>query len=141
MGSILRTCWGLGVGAVLLTKGCVDPFSPKVIRATMGALINVPVFSDVSIEQLDSLKENGFDFICTDVHGGIRYCDASYIKPAVIIMGSEAQGVDPEIKNWCGQNINIPLKSGVDSLNVAAACAIILAEAWRQHLSVPGENQ
>jgi len=138
LGNMLRLCWGLAVDAVLLTPGCVDVFSPKVVRSTMGAIINVPIFNDVSHQQLISLQNHGFNFICSDVNTGISYYDASYLQPSIIVMGNEAQGVDSNITALCSQVVNIPLKSGVDSLNVAAACAIILAEAWRQRSGVPG---
>ena len=132
MGSILRTSWALGVDGVLMTKGCVDPFSPKVVRATMGAIINIPVFQEVSQQQLDSLIMHGYRFLCTEIYEGEKYYSVKYDRASVIIIGSEAQGVSDDIKRRCNQFINIPMNPQVDSLNVAAACAIIVAEAWRQ---------
>ena len=139
MGSILRTSWAMGVDAILLTRGCADPYSPKVVRSSMGAVLNVPVFADVSGEQLDSLAECGFRFICTDVEKGQRYYKIRYQQPSILVLGSEADGVSEEIKSRCNDCINIPLQSGVDSLNVAAACAIIVAEAWRQQIESMAE--
>lgn len=132
LGSILRTCWAFGVKGVLMTKGCVDLFSPKVVRSSMGAILNVPVFTDVTNLQLDSLHEQEYKFLCTDINQGEKYHSVQYGGQTIIIVGSEAQGVSDDIKNGCDKFINIPMKPGVDSLNVASACAIIVAEAWRQ---------
>jgi TrmH family RNA methyltransferase len=118
---------------VLLTSGCVDPFSPKVVRSTMGAILNVPVFTDVSAEQLDVLGEQGYRFMSTDISGSENYDEVKYGRPLAIILGSEAQGVSTDLKNRCEIFINIPMNPGVDSLNVAAACAIIIAKAGRQY--------
>jgi len=134
MGSILRTCWALGVEGVLMTKGCVDPFSPKVVRSTMGAIINVPIFTDVSEKQLDTLHDDlKYAFICTDINIGEKYYSVEYSSRSLLVVGSEAQGVSNELKKRCDRFINIPMNPRVDSLNVAAACAIIVAETWRQY--------
>ncbi|PKM77089.1 MAG: hypothetical protein CVU90_08785 [Firmicutes bacterium HGW-Firmicutes-15] len=138
MGSIFRTCWALGVEGVLMTKGCADPFSPKVVRSTMGALLNIPVFSDVSDTQLDILNEKGYAFICADLNADNNYYSLKYPGQSVIIIGSEATGASDELKKRCDQFIKIPMNSQVDSLNVAAACAIIVAEAARQRYERTG---
>lgn len=132
MGSMLRTCWAFGVEGVLMTEGCVDPFSPKVVRSTMGAIFNVPVFTDVSGGQLDLLPQLGYRFISTDMAGGENYYEVKYSRQSVVVFGSEAYGVSAELKKRCSLFINIPMNPGVDSLNVASACAIIVAEARRQ---------
>ena len=136
LGSILRTGWAFGVEGVLLTKGCVDLFSPKVVRSSMGAILNVPVFTDISTGQLVKLHEAGYQFLCSDVNEGKSYHQVTYDGSTVIILGSEGQGVSEEVKKLADQMVIIPMKIGVDSLNVASACAIIMAEAWRQHEEV-----
>jgi len=133
LGSILRTCWAFGVDGVLMTSGCVDPFSPKVVRSTMGAILDVPVFTNVSDEQLDVLNERGYRFMSTDISGSVKYSAVNYGRQLVIIFGSEAEGVSINLRKRCDFFINIPLNPRVDSLNVAAACAIIVAEARRQY--------
>ena len=133
LGSMLRTCWAFGVGGVLMTRGCVDPFSPKVVRSTMGAILNVPVFTNISEEQLDVLNQRGYRFMSTDILGSVKYSAVKYGHQSVIIFGSEAQGVSIDLKKRCDLFINIPMNPRVDSLNVAAACAIIIAEARRQY--------
>lgn len=132
LGSILRTCWALGVDAVLMSVGCVDLFNPKVVRSTMGAILNLPVFTDIEGKLVEILGQSGYIIMGTDVSQGDAYNLVRYQKPSLIIMGSEGQGLGDEVKYLCHQYVNIPVKPGVDSLNVAAACAIIVAEARKQ---------
>lgn len=138
MGSIFRTCWALGVEGVLLTPGCVDPFSPKVVRSTMGALLNIPVFRDVPVTWLDILHDQGYEFIGTDLNADKNYYSLKYPDQSIIIIGSEAIGASAELKNRCNRFMKIPMNSQVDSLNVAAACAIIIAEVARQRYEKTG---
>jgi TrmH family RNA methyltransferase len=110
----------------------VDPFNPKVVRSTMGAIMNVPLFTNVTSEQCDGLNDMGYTFMSTDITGNQTFCSVKYSTPLVIIFGSEAQGVSADLKQRCKIFTNIPMNPRVDSLNVAAACAIIVAEARRQ---------
>ena len=132
LGSILRSCWALGVQGVLMSPGCVDLYNLKVVRSTMGAILNLPVFPDVGQAELAALQEAGFVLTCTDPDSGQKYYDVDLKIPTVMILGSEAHGVSGELKEISGTKINIPIEPGIDSLNVAAACAIIVAEAHRQ---------
>lgn len=132
LGSILRTSWAFDVDGVLLTRGSVDLFNPKVVRATMGAVLNIPVFADISEAQLDLLHDEGYRFVSTDISRSEKYYEIKYNSPTVIIFGSEAQGISENLKSRCKIFTNIPMNPQVDSLNVAAACAIIIAEARRQ---------
>ena len=133
LGSILRSCWAFGVGGVLLSSGCVDPFGPKVVRSSMGAVLNVPIFPEVSELQLDTLQERGVRFWASDISHGQPYYSIKYPRPALLVVGSEAQGISAAIKKRSQQFVNIPMKPRVESLNVAAACAIIISEVWRQY--------
>jgi TrmH family RNA methyltransferase len=132
MGSIIRTCWALGVDGLLATSGSADPFAPKVVRASMGGILNLPIYTNIGAPELKILQDERYQFICTDLDRADNYYDVSYSGRRLIVLGSEADGVAHEIKAFCEHSIKIPMKPKVDSLNVAAACAIIIAEAWRQ---------
>ena len=131
LGSILEAA-GLWRASGIDVARLVDLYNPKVVRSTMGAILNLPVFSDVGPAELVVLKEAGFALVSTDVGGGQRYYDLDFRIPTIIILGSEAHGVSRELKDISAIKINIPITPGVESLNVAAACAIIVAEARRQ---------
>ncbi len=131
MGSIIRTCWALGVEGVLLSSGCVDPFSPKVVRSTMGGILNLPVL-EISDLELNLLQERGYEFIGTGMKNAQEYYNVDLTGPKILILGNEASGISLELENKCNFMAKIPMNPKIDSLNVAAACAIIVAEAWRQ---------
>jgi len=132
LGSILRTCWALGGEGLALMRGSVDPFSPKVVRSTMGAIMNMPLFRDVSEQELDNLQGQGYCFWGATGDAAENYFEVKYPSKSLLIFGSEADGISDGLRKRCRGFIKIPMKSQVDSLNVAAACAIILAELWRQ---------
>ncbi|MBP1761733.1 MAG: putative methyltransferase YsgA [Firmicutes bacterium] len=137
LGSIIRSCWALGVDVLLLTPGCVDPYSPKVVRSTMGGLFHLPLIVAVTEQELDDLQTQGYELIATGLENATDYYDIDMRGKKILVLGSEATGISPNIKNRCGKTSRIPISPGVDSLNVAAACAIITAEAWRQRKVKP----
>lgn len=132
MGTIIRTAWAFGVDAVLLTPGCVDPYSPKVVRATMGGIFYVPLIERVVSQTIAKLKAVGYHLYSTATKDSISYRETSYKGRQVIAIGSEAEGLSKDIINMSEQSITIPINPRVDSLNAAVACAIILNEAWHQ---------
>jgi len=132
MGSIIRTCWALGVQGLLLSPGCVDPFSPKVVRSSMGGILNLPLLEITEQSELDLLQERGYVFIGTAMENAEDYYNLDLCGAKLIIMGSEATGISPELKAKCNTMAKIPMNPQNDSLNVAAACAIMISEAWRQ---------
>ncbi|KUG04926.1 rrna methylase [hydrocarbon metagenome] len=132
MGTIFRTAWAFGVQGVLLSRGCVDPFNPKVVRSSMGAVFNVPVFIDVSAEGLVRIKEEGYRILASSLDTDLYIDRVDFTGPVVIIIGSEARGVSPKILNVCDHSFKIPLITPVDSLNAGVACGIIIYEAGKQ---------
>lgn len=132
MGSMIRTCWALGAEGILLTPGCVDPYSPKVVRSTMGGILNLPLFDMISEPEINLLKQQGYRFIGTSLDDALNYYAADLTGAQVLIMGNEAEGISPKLKKSCDSLVKIPMNPMIDSLNVAAACAIMMAEAWRQ---------
>lgn len=132
MGSILRSAWALGIDGIMLGRECVDHLSPKVVRASMGAILNVPIFADITALYLEQLRQHGYIFMATDLEKGQDYDLLALTAPLVLIFGNEAEGVSEDLKQRCQAFIKIPMNPQVDSLNVAAACAIIIAEIARQ---------
>ncbi|MCR4399744.1 MAG: RNA methyltransferase [Syntrophomonadaceae bacterium] len=131
-GTMLRTAWAAGVEAVLLTTGTVDAFSPKVVRASMGAVLHLPLFERAGEPLLAALGERGCRFLVADARGQRLYSQADYQGLVAVVMGSEATGPGPFFARAGAERVRIPLRAGVDSLNAAVACGIILYEAWEQ---------
>lgn len=129
LGTIIRTAWAFNIGGIMLTTGSTDPFSPKVVRASMGGILHVPIATEVKPEDFRVLKDKGYIFMATDVKAAKSYEDADYKGPKVIVIGSEAHGISPEVINLCDEFFTIPINPKADSLNAAIACAIILSKA------------
>ncbi|MCK9314303.1 MAG: RNA methyltransferase [Methanocorpusculum sp.] len=136
LGTIIRTAWALNIDAVLLSNGCTDPFSPKAVRASMGGILNVPVFISVGELEIEMLKTAGYQVIGTALDAETTIFANDYQKPTVIVIGSEAKGISPEIRVCCNNFSRIPINPAVDSLNAAVACAIIIMEVGKQRNSV-----
>jgi RNA methyltransferase, TrmH family len=136
MGTILRTALAANVAEVLLTSGCVDIFSPKVVRAASGAHIALPIAVNLSwkaIEEKSSLhcKEEKRVFLA-DAHSPHLYFEQDLQRPFALIIGNEAHGPSVEARKLATLPIAVPLANGVESLNAAIATAIVLFEAIRQ---------
>ena len=133
MGTIIRTSFGLGAGAIILTDGCCDPYSPKVLRSSMGMAISptVPIFQRPWSE-IPQLLGDKYQALVADADG-ICYDEIDMCKPTAIVLGSEATGVRAEaLRLRHAVSISIPMERGLESLNVGVAAAILLAEASRQ---------
>ena len=121
VGTIVRLAAAFDA-AVALLPGCADPFSPKAIRASAGAILNVPI-AGVTVQQL---LESRRLLLYADMGGETK----PPAKSAILVLGSEGGGVSEEIRKH-GKPIGIKTSGRVESLNVAAAAAILLWQAFR----------
>jgi TrmH family RNA methyltransferase len=132
-GTILRTAEAAGVAGVIAMKGSVDAWSPKVLRSAMGSAFRLPIASGVSFEGLmEHLHKAGLQIVAATAEGETIYHELNWLKPTMVILGNEANGVSDDLLKLSDQRISIPLRSQVESLNVATAAAVILFEAARQ---------
>jgi TrmH family RNA methyltransferase len=89
LGGMIRTAWALGVGGILLTRGCVDPFNPKVVRASMGGIFHVPVACDIEARDLIDLKQHqGFTILGTELHADRDLFDCVFTGRQVVVIGT-----------------------------------------------------
>lgn len=133
LGTILRAAEASGVAGVLAARGTVDPWSPKAVRSSAGAVLHVPVASgDEPLELLDELGRAGVPRLATVVADGRSTDEADLSGSVAIVLGGEAHGVSPEVVAACDEAITIPMEGRAESLNVAMAGAILSFEALRQ---------
>ncbi len=139
LGTILRTAEGAGVNAVWLTPRCVDLYSPKVVRAAMGAHFRLPAYQDCSwahiIADIGSIGIAGDHVYASDAEAEQAYDNIDWRVPSALIVSNEAHGLGHEARelaNRLGGLISIPMSVGTESLNAAMAVAVILFEAARQ---------
>ncbi|KFV50443.1 RNA methyltransferase-like 1, partial [Tyto alba] len=129
LGTILRSAAGAGCEKVLLTKGCVDPWEPKVLRAGMGAHFRLPIVANLDWESVPSNLPAGIQVCVADNKDpGAQAETASVPRGAG---GGLASPVHPHASTG-GKRLVIPVVPGVDSLNSAIAAAVVLFEGKRQ---------
>lgn len=132
VGSILRTAVAAGVDQVWLTPGCADVWSPKVLRAGMGAHFLLPVIERVDADA--ALTAFQGPLLVTALQDSVSLYDCDLRGNLVLALGSEGAGVSPELLVRAERRICIPMAGPVESLNVSAAAAICLFERLRQRL-------
>lgn len=131
LGTIVRIADAAGATGVLVTRGTVDPFNPKAVRATMGSLFHLPIVVSDGTDAIAAFRSRGVRILVADPRGSIDYTDADYRAPAAIVVGSESQGPGPEWFHAAAATIRIPLYGRADSLNVAIAAGLLLYEVQR----------
>jgi TrmH family RNA methyltransferase len=134
LGTVLRSAEACGATGVIVAGRSVDPLSPKVVRASAGALFRVPLAVVDGVEEaLALLEERGCRRWATVVDGGTELYDCELTGPTALLLGSEAHGLDPRVLDRPGvQPLTIPMAASVESLNVAMAATVAGFEAQRQ---------
>jgi len=133
VGTIIRTADAADISAVILTKGCVDLFSPKVLRSTMGSVFHMPVFEGLYINKtIDILKKSGYKVIASHLDGQNNYFDEDLTSRCAIIVGNEANGISDETAQIADRLVRIPMPGRAESLNASVAASIMIYEIVRQ---------
>lgn len=123
VGSILRSAAAFGVKQVLSLKGTAALWSPKVLRAGMGAHFGLNLVEGLEPADLDALQ---VPLLATSSHEGLVLGQAALPHPCAWVFGHEGQGVDEQLMARCAHTVSIPQPGGEESLNVAAAAAVCL---------------
>ena len=129
VGSILRSAAALGVPQVLAVKGTAALWSPKVLRAGMGAHFGLRLVEGLGEDAVLAL---GLKLVGTSSHGGDALPQARVPQPPAWLLGHEGQGVSAALLAACAATVRIPQPGGEESLNVAAAAAICFYEGLRR---------
>ena len=130
VGAILRSAAAFGVRHAVLGKGCADAWSPKVLRAGMGAHFAMEFLEEAEIAA--AIGQFGGTVACTVAHGGTALNDADLSGRIGWIFGAEGQGVSKALAARSTLKVTIPMPGGAESLNVAAAAAICFYEWARR---------
>jgi TrmH family RNA methyltransferase len=129
LGTIIRTATAAGVDGIALLPGCVDPYNPKTVRASAGAITAIPV---ASVADIAMLKHQCFRdpdsvlAVAADAGGDMDYRQVDWTSPLILVAGSEAHGLREATREAVGTTVRIPMHPGVESLNVSTATAILL---------------
>ncbi|PHV13113.1 TrmH family RNA methyltransferase [Chitinimonas sp. BJB300] len=130
VGSILRTAAAACVQQIWLSPACADVYSPKVLRAGMGAHFLVPIVERADLPVLLAAFEG--QRAVTALDGSVSLYQARLTGSMALVMGSEGMGVSPAVLDLATLRLCIPMQAGLESLNVGAAAAICLYERVRQ---------
>ncbi len=133
LGTMLRTAAAAGVDGVLLGPGTVDPYNPKVVRGSMGALLRLPVVQATWAEI--GQRTAGMDVRLAAAQDGTAYTVVDWTRRVALLIGNEAQGAGREAEALATGRVTIPMVDSTESLNAAIAAGILLFEAARQRAS------
>lgn len=124
-GTIIRTACAFGMDGVIVTPGCVDPFSPKVVRSSAGLVGSIEI---IRVEDIAAL---GSCAVLALAAGGQDVRSVAWPDGFVLAVGSEAQGIDPALRGRADTIVGIPMRESAESLNAAVAAGIALFAAAR----------
>ena len=133
LGTIIRTAHAFDFKGILMTKGCVDVYSPKVVRSTMSSLFYVPIVLDYEIEEyIAFLKSNGSTIYTTALNRQAQWIyDITFDKNMVLVIGNEGNGVSDYCLEHTDYTMMIPMPGGAESLNASVATAVCMYEVIR----------
>ena len=136
LGTILRTVDSVGLNQILVSKGTADCYNPKVVRSTMGAIFRIKIIECENLEQtLKETQKNNFRIVVSSLQTKNSLYDINFDKK-VIIIGNEANGVEPQIQKIADEKIKIPMLGKTESLNASVATGVILYEYVRQKTTI-----
>lgn len=134
LGAILRTVEAAGAAGVIVSTDSADAFSPKALRAAMGAAFRLPIVENAELENLlQWARIAKLTPTATVAKAVSNYMNIDWIKPRLLIFGSEAHGLRDSELEQIDEAIKIPMENSVESLNLAVSAGIILFEAKQQN--------
>ncbi|MDQ6949183.1 MAG: RNA methyltransferase [Actinomycetota bacterium] len=133
LGTVLRSAQAAGAAGIVCCHGTADAYAPKCVRASAGAVFQLPMVSGGSpVEVLEELGSWGMRRLGARAAGGTAYDTTDLTGPVALVLGNEAHGLSPELEALLDGLITIPMAAPAESLNVGSAAAIICFEAARQ---------
>lgn len=135
IGAIFRTAEALGLTGAFLSSDCCDPYNPKSMRASMGAVFRLPyLISDNPVELLKSCKQKNMRPIASVPDDDASKITAMrFFKGVIMCIGNEGNGLSESLMSVCGERTTIPMNGRAESLNAATAAAILMWEMVRNY--------
>ena len=130
-GTIWRTMDAAGFTGLVVDGKTADPFSPKVLRASMGAVFRVPVYRCESL--VDVLKGQGYALLAGDLQGEDFFARGQVAGKLGLLIGNEGQGLDADARTLATHRLRLPMPGGAESLNAAIAAAIMMYDVVRRN--------
>ncbi len=135
LGTIIRTADACGVDGIFLSKGSVDVYNAKVLRATMGSVFHLPIIQNVTLNEIAlKLKENNVSLYAAHLKGDCYPYQLPLVKSCAFMIGNEARGLSEEAAKLCDRWVKIPMPGKAESLNASIAAGVLMYEVVRQRL-------
>jgi TrmH family RNA methyltransferase len=135
LGTILRSAAAAGAGCVLLAAGCADPWSPKALRAGMGAHFRLPLRPGINWAAIAAQVAHRPLWLA-DARGEVLYDQVDWARPCALVIGGETTGISTEARALGGISVAIPMAGEIESLNAAMAATVLLFEAAQQRRGI-----
>ncbi len=132
-GTLVRSAAAAGAAAVFFGRGCVDPYGPKTVRSSAGAILRLRIVRDVHLDEgATALRSRGFSLVGAEAGARTTYDEIAYDRPVGFVLGNEGWGMTAEARSVLDEVVAIPMPGRTESLNVAVAGSVLLFEAVRQ---------
>lgn len=135
IGTVYRTSLAMGATAVIINDRCISPWIRRAVRVSMGAVFNVPTVTTDLTDAIQLLQASGVQVYAATISDSAHSLPETDLRKSVaIVFGSEGHGISDAVLEICQQQMMIPMKDGISSLNVAIAQGIVLYEVMRQRM-------
>lgn len=136
-GTCVRTADAVGAGGVVLIGTTCDPFSPEAVRATMGSIFAVPVFTVTTEEALELLSRWPGTSVGTALQDSVDYRQIEFTPPTIVVNGTEQSGLTQPMRTACSQLAKLPMRGRADSLNLSVAASVMLYSVLDRQVDSP----
>lgn len=126
LGTIIRTADAAGIDAVVVGHGTVDPYNAKTLRSAQGSHFHIPIIKAELSGLIEELKEKQIPVYGTALQNAVPFREAKPSRSFALLIGNEGSGVDPDLLGRTDKNLYVPIYGKAESLNVAAAAAVLL---------------
>nr|WP_298999370.1 RNA methyltransferase [uncultured Allomuricauda sp.] len=132
VGALLRTADAAGIDAVLIANPKSDVYNPNIVRSSVGCVFTTQIGLGSTEEIITFLKKKGISIRCAALSGSKDYTKSNLRGPLAIVVGTESTGLTDEWLQNSDENLIIPMRGEIDSMNVSVSAAILIFEAMRQ---------
>jgi TrmH family RNA methyltransferase len=137
LGALFRTAVGFGIDGMILGRGTVDPFNPKVVRGSSGSFLRMPFESGIDLqERVSLLRQKGFCIVATSPYAkkNLSELTSHQFKKIALVIGNEGSGTDKHVSDLANEWVKIPMENSLESLNVAVAHGILCYQIAQMRL-------
>lgn len=136
LGSIIRTLDAFCINTCILIGCSVDPFSPEVVRSSMGSIYNSKIVKCYTNDLIKWATQNSINLYGTDINSTVNYEKEDWKLPMCLLLGNERLGLSKNLSNRCKKNVKIITRRSFNSLNVSVATGIIISDIIRKNPNI-----